>query len=156
MKPTLIILVMSCLAICGWAQTPQMEIFNPPTMNQTGYGDVFNFLALKKTTGANAVDGVAVFLYWGRVDNGCRSTTCQGLPPNDVTGTGTCAEADCFWGTTANPGIDQELLDYINGPSGNGLASHSQKLNLILVPVPEGTGSNGNGVPPYVFQPNTY
>ena len=157
MKLTLIIFTTLCLAVSCWAQAPQLEVFNPPTSTQSGYADLFNILAKTKTTGTSTVaNGVAVFLYWGQTDNGCQSSTCAGQPPSDVTGTGTCAEADCFWGTTANPGIDQELLGYINGLSGNGLASHGQKLNLILVPVPEGNGSGGNGIPPYVFQPGTY
>jgi hypothetical protein len=157
MKTTLILLPLLCLSIASLAQTPQMEVFNPPTSGN-GYSDLFNtILSVKKTTGANAVNGIAVFVYWNAVDNGCQSSSCQGQPPADVTGTGTCAEADCFWGTTAEPGIDQELLGYINGQSSNGLKSHNQKLNLILVPVPEGNGtSSDNGVPHYVFQPNTY
>jgi len=154
MKRTLFVAMLLC-AVSAWAQTPQLEIFNPPVSGQTGYNDIFNTL-LKETHagGTNIVNGIAVYLTWGNVDNGCQVASCSGQSPSTVLGEGlqqgTCLEPYCDWSA-----IDPELLDYINGPSGNGLASHGQKLNLIIVIIPEGQSTNNN-VPAYVFNPSNY
>src|ERR1700719_4185569 len=148
MKRLFFCLALLCCAINVCAQSPQLEILNPPTSG-TGYNDLFNIL-LKQTQ----VNGITVFLTWGNVDNGCQVSTCSGQSPSTVLGEGlqqgTCLETYCDWSA-----IDPELLGYINGQSSNGLASHGQKLNLIIVIIPEGQFTNNN-VPAYVFNPSNY
>jgi hypothetical protein len=157
MRRMLINLALLCCAVSCWAQSPQLEVFNPPTTG-SGYTDLFNtILAKPHSSGMGTIaNGIAVFLYWGNIDNGCQNSSCSGLPPSQVTNqTGTCNEPYCYWSNTSKTGIDDELLGYINGPNNNGLASHNQKLNLIIVPVPEGN-TTSNNVPKYVFNPSTY
>jgi hypothetical protein len=152
MKQSLFAVILLC-AISACAQI-NLEIVNPPTSTQTGYSDIFNTLLAKTNGGGgNVVNGITVFLDWGNVDNGCETSVCAGQAPASVPTSeqiGTCLEADCYWAA-----IDPELLDYIDGPSSNGLASHGQKINLIVVAVPEGQ-STSNGIPWYVFQPSLY
>ncbi|HEY3972206.1 MAG TPA: hypothetical protein VGM18_04330 [Candidatus Sulfotelmatobacter sp.] len=155
MKRVLVALIVLYCALGMYAQSPQLEILNPPTSGQSGYNDIFNTLLKEtRTGGGNAVAGITVFLTWGAVDNGCEVTACAGETPAVVLAAGqqigTCLEPDCYWSA-----IDTELLNYINGPSSNGLASHGQKINLIIVIIPEGQTTN-NDVPNYVFQPANY
>lgn len=105
-----------------------------------GYNDLFG------TTQSNAnilaspsVKGITVFVPWGQIDNNS-SGPCQE----------TSTSSTCAW-----TNVDPQLWAYIQGTNNNGLASHYEKLNLIVEMIPEGSTSS-NGVPAYVFQPGTY
>jgi hypothetical protein len=144
MRRLLVTLTLLYSSMRVYAQTPQLEVFNPPSSTQTGYSDLFSSILSKKhTNGTPIVNGISVFMIWGEVDNGCQNASC-------TSETGTCLEQYCNWST-----IDTQLLDYINGTNNNGLAANGQKLNLIIVIIPEGEFTN-NYVPTYVFNPNTY
>jgi hypothetical protein len=143
MRRLVFTLTLLCCAITMFAQSPQLEVFNPPTSG-VSYTDLFSSILSKKHTGGTPiVNGISVYLNWGDVDNGCQNATC-------ASETGTCLETYCNW--TA---IDTELLGYINGTSSNGLSANGQKLNLIIIIVPEGEFTNNN-IPAYVFNPSTY
>ncbi len=130
-----------CATVCSlnsFSFAQNLEIYQPPSSGQ-GYYDLFGYQNDPINLLANPhVSGITLFYPWSAIDAG--SSPCNESGTTNV----------CNWGTVG--GVDAMLQGYISGPSGNdGLASHGQKINLVIEMVPESNTTDTTQVPGYIY-----